>query len=507
MKATKWLLVFIGAGLLMGCGSNGGDPGLTDPGSPPPTASISGTVTYKGIPMAGAKVYAWSTNTNVVVQTTATDVNGNYAIKGLGDSANVPQEYQFWVMKPGYGFFPSVGGGATIVRAGMNGQFAGLNTQNPPIVFTVIDWIPPLGGTLDAANFKAFDGSNPRVNIAATGQSASYASGDDGALRKGTAWPASRFSDNQDGTVTDQLTGLVWLKNAGCFNPTNWDGALTDVNNLSSGQCGLADGSNAGTWRLPNLGELESLIDVTSANPALPPGNYFENVSTGVYWTSTAYWGGSSGSFEAWAIRLGDGGYVNDGVANLMATSQNAVWAVKGGRPGATALQATGFTVPYQEGDDGTLQVGVGLTYPRWLDNGNGTMTDTMTGLIWLKQADCIAQTWAGALAAISQLTSGQCGLTDGSTAGSWRMPNRNEMQSMSDRMQTNEADYFDYTILNLNNTVYQPAIFSKFMPYHYYWTSTTYAANTSEAWTVFSCDFGVYDQPKANTGYTLAVR
>jgi hypothetical protein len=42
-----------------------------------------------------------------------------------------------------------------------------------------------------------------------------------------------------------------------------------------------------------------------------------------------------------------------------------------------------------------------------------------------------------------------------------------------------------------------------------YYWTSTTDAADAtgSTVWTVFSCDYGVYDQPKSVTGYTLAVR
>jgi hypothetical protein len=86
-------------------------------------------------------------------------------------------------------------------------------------------------------------------------------------------------------------------------------------------------------------------------------------------------------------------------------------------------------------------------------------------------------------------------------------MPNRNEMQSMADRLQANEGAYFDYTILNLDNTVYQPPIFTNFVEGQYYWTSTTDAANTNDAWTVFSCDFGVYPQSQGNTGYTLAVR
>jgi len=40
-----------------------------------------------------------------------------------------------------------------------------------------------------------------------------------------------------------------------------------------------------------------------------------------------------------------------------------------------------------------------------------------------------------------------------------------------------------------------------------FYWTSTTDAAAPGEAWTVYSCDFGVYDMDKSSTSYTLAVR
>lgn len=504
LTKMRWLLILVGLGLLSGCGSNGGDPGgNTDPDPGPRVASVSGSITFKGIPLSGATVTAYVTNTNSIAQTVTADASGNYTFSSLQAGGNVPTEYQFWATKAGYGFYPSVGSGAKVMRAGMNGQFAGLNTGNVPIDFIVIDWVPQPYSTLSGANFAAYDGSNPLVNVAATGQSFSYASGDDGAQRKGVAWPASRFTDNTDGTVTDHLTGLIWLQNAGCFNATDWTTALVDVNTLAAGQCRLSDASVAGQWRLPNLNELESLVDVSAGNPALPAGNVFTNVSTGIYWTSTAYWGGALGSTLAWGIRLSDGRFIT----NPMGTSSNAVWAVKGVGGGAVKLSATGFHVATWSGDDGTLQMGVGLPNPRWLDNGNGTVTDIMTGLIWLKQADCINQPWAAALTAVSQLASGQCGLTDGSVAGAWRMPNRNEMQSTADRMQTNASQYFNYAILNLNDTVYQPAIFTNFMATQYYWTSTTNAANTSEAWAVYSCDYGVYDESKANAGYALAVR
>ena len=61
--------------------------------------------------------------------------------------------------------------------------------------------------SLAGGNFTAYQGSNPLVTLARTGQTASYANGDDAAQSKGVAWPAIRFTDNQDGTVTDKLTG------------------------------------------------------------------------------------------------------------------------------------------------------------------------------------------------------------------------------------------------------------------------------------------------------------
>ena len=53
---------------------------------------------------------------------------------------------------------------------------------------------------------------------------------------RGVAWPAA-FIDNRDGTVLDNLTGLLWLKNANCFGrPRTWQEALDDANNLADSQ-------------------------------------------------------------------------------------------------------------------------------------------------------------------------------------------------------------------------------------------------------------------------------
>jgi len=509
---TSRMIAFVtlaGLSLLSGCGGGGNSPapGLTNPSQPPSTNTISGTVQFKGAPLAGATVTLWLTNTNTVENTAITGADGRYSFSGLSAWGNVTAVYQLWAGKPGYGFYPSVGSGAKVMRFDHTGNYRGNGLTDTAIYLTVIQFDSLPNGSLTGANFNAYDGSNPLVRLPSTGQATAYVSGDDASAAKGTAWPVARFTSNTDGTVTDNLTGLVWLKDAGCLTPAIFATALTEVNQLATGSCGLTDGSKPGDWRLPNINELESLIDVSASDPALSPGHPFTNVSNAIYWSSTSYFGGQAGSPSAWDIRLSDGRYMNDSGSNIKATNANAVWAVRGSGGGVIQPQSTGQYVTYAKGDDGSFQAGVPPTFERWIDNGNGTITDTVTGLIWLKKADCIVDNWSSAIQAVNHLASGQCGLTDGSAAGSWRMPNRNEMQSLSDRMESNHADFFNATYLNWDGTLFRSPIFTNFMVSQFYWTSTTDAADTSEAWTVFSCDYGVYDIPKANSGYTLAVR
>lgn len=520
--SMRWVLLSVAVlavCVLCGCkvGSSGGDPAASaaDNGAIPAN-SITGTVTFRGNPLAGATVTLFLANSNVIAQTATTDANGNYSFTGLPATGNMPAEYQLWAAKAGYGFYPalsSTGSGATVKRWDFTGQFQGNGETDAAIYFTIIDYLSQRNAPLTGANFFAYDGTAPRVELAATGQTASYAPGDDGALHQGAAWGAARFSDNGDGSVTDTVTGLAWLKDAGCLPAATWATAIAEASGLGSGACGLTDGSKAGDWRLPNLNELASLVDVSVAHPALTAGNPFERVSTGIYWTSTSYFGGQLGSPLAWAIRMDDGRYINDvsGKLNSKTGATNGVWAVRGPGQDATRLAATGY---YDEpgqavaGDDGSVEAGVGLTYVRFLDNGNGTVTDTMTGRVWMKQANCIEADWANAVAAVEALGNGTCGLTDGSKPGDWRMPNRNEMESLEDRMVNNEADFMNATyVWKSDAALYRSPIFTNFVGSVYYWTSTTDAADTSEAWTVFSCDFGVYDGPKTATGYTLAVR
>src|SRR3989338_8403686 len=139
------------------------------------------------------------------------------------------------------------------------------------------------------------------IELPKTGQKTSYATGDDGYLERGVAWPSPRFTDNGNGTVTDNLTGLMWSKNANLPNGyMTWQNALNYIASLNSGS-GLADYHD---WRLPNKKELQSLIDYSNHEPALPTGNPFTNVQSDYYWSSSTY---ADSTYYAWFVDMYDG--------------------------------------------------------------------------------------------------------------------------------------------------------------------------------------------------------
>ena len=174
------------------------------------------------------------------------------------------------------------------------------------------------------------------AKVEKTGQVTSYSTtgGEDGDLKKGVAWPSKRFTDKGNGTVTDNLTKLIWLKNANAFGLRTWEQALSNANILASGSAGLSDGSKAGDWRLPNRKELESLIDLAYFNPALSSasgksqwtsGNAFDGVQLDFYWSSTTY--SAYPSAYAWGVDLHDGF-----VANVNKDDPYFVWPVRAGK-------------------------------------------------------------------------------------------------------------------------------------------------------------------------------
>jgi len=142
-----------------------------------------------------------------------------------------------------------------------------------------------------------------------------------------------RYCDNGDGTVTDTRTNLVWLKNANCLamSPANWQTAMNNAAALANGTCGLTDGSQAGYWRLPLVGEWEAMVDTRFFNPALSnaagtgqwiQGDAFSGVQSGLYWSSSP----NVNPPEVWYVDLSDGDVYPGIIVGLY------VWPVRGGQ-------------------------------------------------------------------------------------------------------------------------------------------------------------------------------
>jgi len=103
-------------------------------------------------------------------------------------------------------------------------------------IITMLDEIYDI--VLDT-NSKVTPAACTGAPVAKTGQTTGYAFGDDGDLEKGVAWSNPRFTDQGDGTVMDNFTGLIWLKNADPAGLMNWQNAIAYCNGLTDGQAGL----------------------------------------------------------------------------------------------------------------------------------------------------------------------------------------------------------------------------------------------------------------------------
>ncbi len=141
--------------------------------------------------------------------------------------------------------------------------------------------------------------------------------GQDGEYQAGVKWPNPRFLHKGE-VVEDRLTGLFWTRNADISGGmVSWPEAFKIVRELNSKELG-----GFSDWRLPNINELESLVDCSKHSPAVPEDSCFKNVRE-FYWSSTTSiydppW--------AWALYMFKGA---TGVG-LKRLRNFYVWAVRG---------------------------------------------------------------------------------------------------------------------------------------------------------------------------------
>ena len=111
--------------------------------------------------------------------------------------------------------------------------------------------------------------------------------------------PSSQFADNHDGTVTDNKTGLMWKR---CSEGQTWDSGVDDCNGNAvtyTWQSGLQQAQTVNTsggfagysdWRLPNITELESIVEEQCYRPAINL-TVFPNTSSS--YPSSHFWSSS----------------------------------------------------------------------------------------------------------------------------------------------------------------------------------------------------------------------
>jgi hypothetical protein len=320
--------------------------------------------------------------------------------------------------------------------------------------------------------------------------------GQDGDLQKGVAWPSSRFTDNGDQTITDNLNGLMWTQDGNAPGPSACTPGITKTwqEALDYAAC-LNTNTYLGhnDWRLPNRKELRSLVNYSQSDSAAWLNNAsqgFSNVQATYYWSSTTY---APNTIYAWVVNM-NGGYVDYGGK---AGGGYYVWPVRAGQSGTVNLPKTGQTTSYATGDDGNLQKGVTWPTPRFTDNGDQTITDNLTALMWTKDGNApgtactpgAVKTWQGALDYAACLnTNNYLGHND------WRLPNVNELESLVHSGQSNIA-----TWLNTQG-------FSNVQA-DWYWSSTTHVPSAVGTWIVDMGTGYVGANVKGNSDYVWPVR
>ncbi len=271
--------------------------------------------------------------------------------------------------------------------------------------------------------------------------------------------------------IRDNVTGLIWENKTsdGSIHDSSKTFTWCDTNPATNGGvqgiCGAGSGDAAtdteayikalndaqfgsfSDWRMPTVKELQSIVDYGRENQAIYT-TFFPGTVSSHYWSSTTY---ARYTYYAWFVPFGDG------YANGYDKSYDVpVRAVRAGQTGSL---------------------------DHLVINGDGTVTDKATGLMW-QQETGYGRNWQAALEYAETLS--MAGYDD------WRMPTVKELESIVDYGRENQAI----------DTTFFPGTVS-----FYYWSSTTHAGYPSHAWLVDFYSGFVTNYNESNNNYVRAVR
>ncbi|MBL1216537.1 MAG: DUF1566 domain-containing protein [Planctomycetes bacterium] len=264
------------------------------------------------------------------------------------------------------------------------------------------------------------------------------------------------YQDNGDGTVTDLHTGLMWQKSPDFSTLRNWSEAMAYAESLTVG--GYDD------WRVPDIKELYSLIDFNGwtfggvpfidtdvFDFEFPDPNFGLRDMDCQYLTSTIYVGSTMGGNDTvFGVNFADGrikGYPKD--FDIMGHEfARYVRCVRGG--------------------DGSYGVN------NFVENGDGTITDLATGLMWMQGDSGTEYNWQDALAYAENL----------SFAGhdDWQLPDAKQLQSIVDYTRAPDA-----SDPGQQGTAIDP-IFNVTETESYFWSGTTHLDMPTPEQAVYVC-------------------
>ncbi|MGD9972748.1 MAG: DUF1566 domain-containing protein, partial [Desulfatirhabdiaceae bacterium] len=300
----------------------------------------------------------------------------------------------------------------------------------------------------------------------------------------------------------DNVTGLIWEMKTGKDGVTNytdphdadntytWYDSNPETNGGNAGTPGeetdtedfikaLNDANYGGhrDWRLPTINELASIVDHSIPYPGPTiHATYFSNTAASEHWSSTTSANSTNGAWNV-SFDYGDGGFGSKSYSRY-------VRAVRGGEQSGSFdnLGVGLFDAEENQTIQNSSNVGCGL-----VNNEDGTVTDSFTGLMWQNEISDNVMVWKDALAHCEELPQGEY--------MDWRLPTIEELRSLVDYTRYSPAINIDFFL----NTGYATA--------SRYWSSTTLANSTINALGVDFYYGRENPSPKGSTSYVRAVR